>query len=1428
MTALTGHPDPAAAAGAKRDLLLRLVRRGGSQPSAQRKQETRNLPAISTDPDRRNDPFPLTEIQQAYWIGRSAAFDFGDVSIHAYLEVEGRDIDLERLEHSWQQVVDRHDMLRAFVLPDGQQRILPVVPPYQLQVTDVRGRAPEAAAQTMADTREELSHQVISAEEWPGFELRAILLDGGVTRVYLSVDMLHVDGGSLMILLEEWMQVYHHGGAELPALELSFRDYVLGEIEQRGSEQYRRSVAYWQDRVQTLPGPPTLPVTSVAHDSSVRHRFQRRSTTLPADVWQRLRERAARSGLTPSGALLGAYADVLACWSKDDEFTLNVTLFNRLPLHPQVNRILGDFTSMVLVEIPAAAGQSFSERAATAQRHLWEGLEHRTVSGIRVLRDLARLRPHADGPLMPVVFSMLDLTAQGFPPPLAALRTLGEVVHSITQTPQVWLDHQVWEEDGALVLMWDSVEDLFPPGLLDDMFAAYVSFLRQLADDETAWQSRDRSMHVPPGQLEQRAAVNATDSAIPDDTLVSLFLRQAAERPGSPAVITSGRTLTYEQILRRARRLGQALRAGGVTPGTLVAVAMDKGWEQVVAVLGVQLAGAAYLPVDPCLPAERRAYLIDHGEVRIAVTQPWLDGGLDWPPGISRLCVADDTHDDEDSGNDDLLAPVPGPRDLSHVIYTSGSTGQPKGVMIEHRSVVNRIADVNRRLRIGPRDRVLALTALHHDLSVYDIFGVLAAGGAMVIPDADRIRDPEHWAELMATGEVTVWNSVPAFLQMLVEYLEARAERSELLPRFLRSVVLAGDWIPVTLPERLRRLAPGVQFIASGGPTETTIWDIWNPVQDVDPDSPSIPYGRPMDNTRYHVLNRLFEPCPVWVPGQLCIAGQGLARGYWRDEARTRERFVNHPATGELIYLSGDIGRYLPDGSIEFLGRDDSQVKIGGHRIELGEVEAALRQHPDVRDAVVIAAGEPRRLTHLIGYVVPENASAGAADAAEAGPAPGSINSGEFRAEDLTGISVLDPVERIDFKLNQWGIRRDAGREAVALAPARPDGELPPAYARRSSVREFSPEAVPFESLGGLLASLTQLEAGGLPKYRYPSGGGLYPVQAYVYVKPGRVQDLDSGVYYHDPRNHQLLLMSAGAVLDSGTQLPHNRQIFEGAAFAIFLIGRLDAIEPLYGPLARDFCMLEAGYMGQLLMSVAPEHRVGLCPVGAMDFASARPLFELDDSDFLTHLLIGGPVTDSAWDSSGSGTGPARRPSAGRPGEPELVGRLRDFVAEKLPGHMRPADYVVLGQLPLTPNGKVDRRLLPAPAEGRPARAPDVPPRNDTERALLSIAQRVLQVDDIGIHQNFFDIGADSVQMVQVLNEVRKTFDREAPITEIFRHPTISSLAASLAGEDPAASTLDQAAERAARRRASRGGQHGGQRGRRGRADSADGRGAES
>ncbi|HBL28881.1 MAG TPA: non-ribosomal peptide synthetase, partial [Acidobacteria bacterium] len=265
---------------------------------------------------------------------------------------------------------------------------------------------------------------------------------------------------------------------------------------------------------------------------------------------------------------------------------------------------------------------------------------------------------------------------------------------------------------------------------------------------------------------------------------------------------------------------------------------------------------------------------------------------------------------------------------------TSGSTGTPKGVMIEHRGAVNTLLDVNRRFAVGPEDRVLAVSALSFDLSVYDVFGLLAAGGSLTLPRPEAARDPEHWLDLMHRDRVTIWNSAPALLEMLVEHAATRGER---LPASLRLVLLSGDWIPVSLPGRLRTLAPGAAVVSLGGATEASIWSILYPIAAVDPAWRSIPYGRPMDNQGFHVLNRALAPCPVWVPGDLYISGTGLARGYWRDPAKTAASFFLHPGTGERLYRTGDLGRYLPGGDIEFLGRDDLQVKIQGFRIELGE-----------------------------------------------------------------------------------------------------------------------------------------------------------------------------------------------------------------------------------------------------------------------------------------------------------------------------------------------------------------------------------------------------------------------------------------------------------------------------------------------------------
>jgi thioesterase domain-containing protein/acyl carrier protein len=283
---------------------------------------------------------------------------------------------------------------------------------------------------------------------------------------------------------------------------------------------------------------------------------------------------------------------------------------------------------------------------------------------------------------------------------------------------------------------------------------------------------------------------------------------------------------------------------------------------------------------------------------------------------------------------------------------------------------VNTIHDINERFAVTDKDRALALSALHFDLSVYDVFGMLSAGGAIVIPEPQAHREPGRWMTLVAEHTVTIWNTVPALMEMFTDHALGDG-RANSLP--LRLVMMSGDWIPVTLPDRVRALCPDAEIWSLGGATEASIWSILYPIREVDPAWPSIPYGTPMRNQQWQVLNDAMRPCPVWVPGQLYISGAGLARGYLGDDAKTRSSFVRHPATGERLYRTGDLGRYLPDGNIEFLGREDFQVKVRGYRIELGEIEAALLRCPGVRAAAVTAVGEPQAAKRLVGYVVTDH-----------------------------------------------------------------------------------------------------------------------------------------------------------------------------------------------------------------------------------------------------------------------------------------------------------------------------------------------------------------------------------------------------------------------------------------------------------------------
>lgn len=1340
------------------------------------------IPRVEPDTVHRHEPFPLTDIQQAYWVGRSGAVELGQVATHIYLEVDIKRGDIQRFNDAWNRLIERHEMLRAIFLASGEQRILPDVPRYEFAIHDLSALESSAVEQRTMALREKMSHQVLPADRWPLFDIQVLKFAPARFRLCISIDVLIVDAWSMNMLIEQWLQLYQDPARPLEALEFSFRDYILAERALRDSPLFEHSECYWFDRIDTLPASPELPLALSPSALSTPH-FKRRVFRLPRERWSEIKRRATTRGLTPSGILLTAFSEVLRSWCRSPRFTINLTLYSRHPFHPQVDQIVGDFTSLTLLEVDQSAPGSFAQNADRLQRQLWRDLDHRFVSAIHVLREMSRR--NGSRVSMPVVFTS-TLGVRSLEHETDSLDDLGEEVFGVSQTSQVWLDHQVMEWKGELRVNWDAVEALFPEGMIDSMFAAYCRLVEALADDEQQWHSH--ADVLPAEQAELLRAVNSTDHEYPPLLLHEMFELQTRKTPRHAAVITESRTLSYEELFRFQQGVALHLQQLGVHGSELVGVFLEKGWEQIATVLGILAAGGAYLPIDPGLPRERLDYLLKNSGVRIVVGKRALMERL--PLGAATRFVDFDTLEPAIGA-----AKRSGERvrqtDLAYVIYTSGSTGRPKGVMVPHRGAVNTILDINDRIDLRESDRVIALSALNFDLSVYDVFAPLARGAAIVMPEPNETRAPARWGQLLEQHRVTVWNSVPALMRMFVDHLKDSATPAS-CP--LRVAVLSGDWIPSGLPKDMHEVLPQTVVLGAGGPTECSIWSASHLVAPEDWRKESIPYGRPLRNQRIRILNELLQPCPVWVPGELYVAGDGVALGYLADEERTRAVFLDHPQTGERLYKSGDLGRYLPNGDIEFLGRDDFQVKINGHRIELGEIEAELKQCAGVDQAVVVATGESgdKHRRRLVAYVTRSGEHGAAANVSK----PSSV----VPAAHDDAAAASEHARLVEFKLRKPGLRKTRpGERALTLPAAHRDIER---YRVRKSYREYFGEQLTFERLSQLLASICEVRPDEmpLPKYRYPSAGSLHSVQLYIYVKEGAVTDLSQGFYYYHPEEHSLVLVdSAVALTTASFGTGENPHIYERAAFSLIFVGESAAIDPVYGAeTAARFMLLEAGYMGQVLMESAPDQLIGLCPIGYLDEGVREPL-RLAPSQQVLHCMVGGAISREqvlSWTSL--------QPAASAAPEPEATAsdRIRQRLRERLPEYMMPASLVFLDALPLTVNGKVDRKSLAERGAQTRTERVILAPRNSIERGLLKIWQEILGNTAIGVEDNFFEIGGDSVMIVRIHKRLAELHGGRLSVVDLFKYPKISELAAQLAQAPEQASEPDAVLEQVDRQRA--------------------------
>jgi amino acid adenylation domain-containing protein len=996
-------PEPAAAPAAlggvdaltpeQRALLMLRMRKKAAQRSAEEGKPA--VPAIPRAPRDESGRIPLSFAQQRLWFLDQVQPGNPVYNIPASVSLRGR-LDPLALEGAFREVLRRHESLRTAFGEEGGRpfQVISSTVSFRMPEVDLRALPAAARAGEALRLREEHGRQPFDLARGPLLVATLVRLADEDCMALVNMHHIASDGWSVPLLIQEISALYaalHERRAPaLPELPIQYADFAVWQRGWLQGEELERQLAYWRERLSG--DPPVLELPADRPRPAVQTFRGGRRTVWPVPgAGPEVRAFSQRQGLTPFMTTLAAFKAVLGRLTGQTDITVGTPIAarNRQEIEP----LIGFFVNTLVLRTDLAGDPSFRELAGRVRETTLGAFAHQDVpfeeivkalgTGRDLSRDLSR------NPLFQVMFALHNTQeADAVPLPGVEMRMLDALIG----TAKFDFDMMLGETPRGIGGSAEFNSDLFDVPTVDRLIRHWQTLI------VAALTSPDRPLSALPlleeGERHQ-LLVEWNDSAVGfpgEATLPGLFEARAAAGPDNPAVLSGNLRLTYAELAQRSAALAGHLRAWGVHSGDRVAISLGRTPGMVVGLLAIARAGAAYVPLDPSYPAARRDLMLQDAQVKALITDPSL--AETFASGIPILPV-------DPIGEPQGPSPLGGgglgtgggqeggvclhhtPPDLpAYVIYTSGSTGTPKGVMVDHRGRVNNFLDFNRRFGIGPADRLLAVSSLSFDMTAYDVFGTLAAGGAIVLPPAEDPLDPARWAARIREHGVTVWHSAPALLEMLVGHLEAAGDPG---PLPLRLVLLGGDWIPLTLPDRLRRLAPGARVVSLGGATEVSMDSTIYEVGEVDPAWKSIPYGVPMWNQSAWVVDPPGNPAPIGVPGELLLGGAGVGHGYFGRPDLTADRFIPDALSGEpgaRLYRTGDLARFRTGGWLELLGRLDFQVKVRGVRIELGEIVAALERHEAVREAVVAAKRGPEGPPRLVAYVVPREGREREADPA--------------------------------------------------------------------------------------------------------------------------------------------------------------------------------------------------------------------------------------------------------------------------------------------------------------------------------------------------------------------------------------------------------------------------------------------------------------
>ena len=1384
------------------------------------------------------DSFNLTDVQYSYFIGRSDDQTLGGVGCHAYIEIDGKDIDYKRLNDAWNKLQYRHPMLRARFIEDGKQEILEKPFREEIDVFDLSNLDDEETKIRLDEIRENLSHRKFRVEIGEVAGLKLANLSHNRNKIFFDLDLLVADVMSLSLILKELGELYL--GKELDNLNsYTFKDYINNlEVD---SEIYKKDQEFWKEKIGSFEiERPDLPLKK-APEQIKETRFTRRKRVIEKDKWSKIKEVAASYKSTPSMVLLTAYALILERWTNQDKFFINLPLFNRDLSNENLKDMVADFTNILLVEHERKNDTSFLETLNRISETFIDNASHSSYSGVQVQRDISKSQGTSLN-VSPVVFACnIDYPLETE----ISRKALGKITYMVSQTPGVWLDFQSYIKDGDLVLCWDSVDELFPEKMLDDMLNSLEEQLLRLTEKEN-WESKFDVLSENQKLAREKELKSILPLNFPDERLYDGFIKNVKENPEKIAIIDSEtkEEISYMDLYEKSLKIAGYLKGNGIKKGEYVGITLPRSSKQIYAIFGILFAGAAYVSIGINQPSERRSKIYEQIGIKFVISDNKTIEDCKLDTGEVSLIDLDKAID-KSLGLDKPIEVSS--FDSAYIIMTSGTTGVPKGVEIMHTSAINTINDLNEKYSINSNDKLLMVSAIDFDLSVYDIFGILGIGGTLITTNEDNYRNPDEWIRIIEKYKVSVWDSVPILFDMLVTMAEGEKKN---LP--LRIVMLSGDWIAKDLPGRFYKISEKENSIvvAMGGATEASIWSNYlNVPREIPKDWISIPYGRPLKNQVYRVVDELGRICPNYVKGELLIGGVGVAKCYHGDEDLTNRKYFEED--GLRWYRTGDNGRFWNDGTIEFLGRKDTQVKIKGHRIELGEVEDAISKFDGV-EKVVVDFIEKANSKNLVAFVKVDKDSDNFSTNRYLEKIDTSFIEGveEISYEDIRvqnekinnlvaktiinvfksfeldlvnySYSIVDIYNKIkdskrnrfiienwinrllslkylEFKNEKYSLREDKiitnkdscineignylknlELELIKIL----SGEKDPIEAfysdsNKSYMSKFTEELLGYEeSINSIINSIKAYARLNNKKnikiLEYGTRNSELTTTIFKELKEFISEYIyaDSSIYF---RNNLSDLENDSkfkyVCINDNLETSLDEDNFD-IAIALNSIHRSNAKKTLIEE------MLKVLKVNGLIIGNELKNN-NLLPIITADIINEQPFNEVRPDDFDNNdcevLYIN---SEKRTEHSNFITLIIANLKENKP----TLEKLRSYLSHEIPSYMIPTNFYQVDEIPLNKNGKVDRKKLKNKLnnkykEEKLQTSFIIKPKNELDLIILKIWRDIFNNENIGLNNNYFSIGGDSLIATSIIGKIRNKLGIKLSIRDIFENPTVNELA---------------------------------------------------